>query len=46
MPSGKNWVIGSSVDDMNDALEITITGAALTNIRWVASIDAVEVAYA
>jgi hypothetical protein len=32
-------------DDPNDALRITVTGVAATNVRWVAAIRLVEVSY-
>jgi hypothetical protein len=35
-----------TADDTNEALIITVTGVAAQNWRWVASVDAVEVAYA
>jgi hypothetical protein len=34
-----------TADDANDALVITVTGIAATNIRWVARVRLVEVAY-
>ena len=41
-----SWGMALSADDTNDALAITVTGAASTNIRWVATIHTSEVTYA
>lgn len=41
-----SWGMALSADDTNDALAITVTGAAATNIRWVATIHTSEVTYA
>ena len=41
-----SWGMVLSADDTNDALAITVTGAASTNIRWVATIHTSEVTYA
>ena len=41
-----SWGMALSADDTNDALAITVTGAASTNIRWVATINTSEVTYA
>jgi len=41
-----SWGMALSADDTNDALAITVTGAASTNIRWVATIHSSEVTYA
>lgn len=40
------WAIGLSADTTNGALTITATGAAATNIRWVATVQTSEVIYA
>lgn len=40
------WTLALSADTVNGALKITGTGAAATNIRWVATIDTSEVTYA
>lgn len=40
------WTLALSADTTNGCLAITITGAAATNIRWVANIDTVELTYA
>lgn len=39
------WSVALTADNTNDALKVAVTGAASTNIRWVASVDAVEVSY-
>jgi len=41
-----SWSMALSADDTNDALAITVTGAASTDIRWVATIHTSEVIYA
>jgi hypothetical protein len=40
------WTIALSADTTNGSLAITVTGAAATNIRWVATVDTAEVTYA
>ena len=40
-----NWGMVLSADTTNGGLAITVTGAASTNIRWVASINTTEVRY-
>jgi hypothetical protein len=42
-PSG--WAITISADTTNGSLKIQVTGAAATNIRWVATFDANQVGY-
>lgn len=37
------WVVAVSADTTNGALTVTVTGAASTNIKWVADIETVEV---
>lgn len=39
------WAIAISADTTNGALIITATGAAATNIRWVAQVETAEVVY-
>lgn len=39
------WAIAVTADDTNEALQIQVTGAAASNIRWVAKIDLTEVLY-
>jgi hypothetical protein len=39
------WNVTVVADNANDALEIKVTGAAGTNIRWVASVRTVEVSW-
>ena len=41
-----NWGMALSADTTNGGLAITVTGAASTNIRWVATIHTSEVTYA
>ena len=41
-----NWGMALSADTTNGALAITVTGAASTDIRWVATIHTSEVTYA
>ena len=41
-----SWGMALSADDTNDALAITVTGAASTIIRWVANIQTSEVSIA
>lgn len=43
-PAG--WSVAITADDTNEALKIEVTGAAATNIRWVAHTRLVEVAHA
>lgn len=40
------WTITLSADTTNGGLAITVTGAAATNIRWVATVQTSEVTYA
>lgn len=40
------WGLALSADTTNGGLAITATGAASTNIRWIATIDTSEVVYA
>ena len=40
------WAIALSADTTNGGLAITVTGAASTNIRWVATVNTSEVTYA
>jgi hypothetical protein len=40
------WTIALSADTANGGLAITVTGAAATNIRWVATVQTSEVTYA
>ena len=44
VPTG--WAIALSADTTNGALQITVTGAASTDIRWVATVQTSEVIYA
>ncbi len=37
--------ISLSANDTNDALNVSVTGIAAETWRWVASVDAVEIAY-
>lgn len=39
------WSVTAEADDVNDALDILVTGIAGLNIRWVASVHTVEVAW-
>ena len=39
------WVMALSADTTNGGLAITVTGAAATNIRWVATVHTSEVIY-
>ena len=39
------WTLALSADTTNGALAITATGAASTNIRWVAYVQTSEVIY-
>jgi len=43
-PTG--WSIALSADTTNGGLAVTVTGAASTNIRWVATVHTSEVTYA
>jgi hypothetical protein len=40
------WTLALSADTTNGGLAVTATGAAATNIRWVATIQTSEVTYA
>lgn len=40
------WALALSADTTNGGLAITVTGAASTNIRWVATVQTSEVTYA
>lgn len=42
-PAG--WAVSLTADNTNDQLNLTVTGTAATNIRWVARIDSVQVGY-
>lgn len=37
------WAVAVSADTSNGGLKVTVTGVAATNIKWVASIETVEV---
>ncbi len=39
------WVIALTADTTNGGLAVTVTGAASTTIRWVASVNTVEVTF-
>jgi hypothetical protein len=39
------WDITLTADTTNGGLAITVTGAAATNIRWVATVNTSEVTY-
>ncbi|MBI2567734.1 MAG: DUF11 domain-containing protein [Candidatus Schekmanbacteria bacterium] len=41
----QSWSAALSADDANDALVITVTGAAATTIRWVAHVTTAEVTF-
>jgi hypothetical protein len=41
-----SWTLALSADTTNGGLAVTVTGAAATNIRWVATIQTSEVTYA
>lgn len=43
-PAG--WAVAVTADTTNGAIDISVTGAAATNIRWTASIEWQEVTYA
>lgn len=40
------WDVALSADTINGGIAITVTGAAATNIRWVATVNTSEVIYA
>lgn len=40
------WTLALSADTTNGGLAVTVTGAAATNIRWVATVTTSEVTYA
>ena len=44
-PGASSWDAVAAADDTNDALDIRVTGAASTTIRWVAMVHTVEVAW-
>lgn len=46
LSNAPGWTLALSADTTNGSLAITVTGAAATNIRWVATIDTAEVTYA
>lgn len=39
------WTFTASADTTNGSLKLEVVGAAATNIRWVATVDTVEVSY-
>lgn len=39
------WTVAATADTTNGALQITVTGAASTTIRWVARVDSTEVTF-
>jgi hypothetical protein len=41
-----SWALALSADTTNGGLKIEATGAAATNIRWVATVQTSEVTYA
>lgn len=46
LDNAPGWAVAVSADTTNGGLAVTVTGAAATNIRWVATIDSSEVTYA
>jgi hypothetical protein len=44
--SNAAWDVEVTADDTNEALQIAVTGAAATTIRWVARVELVEVGLA
>ena len=40
-----DWTVAAEADDANEALAIMVTGESATNIRWVATVRTVEVAW-
>ena len=40
------WGMALTADTTNGGLAVTVTGAASTNIRWVATVNTSEVTYA
>ncbi|MEM6258607.1 MAG: DUF2793 domain-containing protein [Planctomycetota bacterium] len=40
-----SWTVSITADNTNDALDISVTGAASTNIRWVTRATLTEVSY-
>ena len=40
------WAVALTADTTNGGLAVTVTGAAATNIRWVATVNTSEVTYA
>ena len=44
--AGPAWSAAITADTTNGAIDISVTGAAATNIRWVASIEWVETTFA
>lgn len=40
------WTVAVSADTTNGALSVRVTGAAATNVRWLAVVDTAEVTYA
>lgn len=43
--SNPAWDVSLASDDTNESLQILVTGAAATSIRWVAEIDLVQVSF-
>jgi len=46
LSNSPGWAVAVAADTTNGALKITVTGAAATNIRWVATANTAEVNYA
>jgi len=44
-PAAVPWSVDVQADNANDALQIDVTGAAATNIGWVATVRTAEVIY-
>jgi hypothetical protein len=40
-----NWNVAIAADDTNKCLQILVTGADATNIRWVGMVQAAEIGY-
>lgn len=44
-PGAVGWQLSITADTVSGAMSINVTGAAATNIRWVATVETCEVAY-
>jgi hypothetical protein len=45
MAGAAGWQVAVSADDVNEALQVQVTGDATTTIRWVATVELTKVSF-